>query len=153
MADAAKPDMTIVRVFDAPRRLVWEAWTQPRHLAQWFGPQGFTNPVCEADVRPGGIMRITMQGPDGTQYPMEAVFQEVVQPERLVWDTSVEHAGNVSFDIHQVITFAERNGKTEVTLVAYVTRATPESAGALGGMEIGWSQSLDKLAELLPHVA
>jgi uncharacterized protein YndB with AHSA1/START domain len=90
-----------------------------------------------------------MRGPDGTDYPMTAIYEEVVPPERLTWNGSVEHAGNVSFDVYQVATFADRNGKTELTLQAFVTRATPEAAGALGGMHEGWSQSLDKLDELL----
>ena len=145
----ARPDMTIVRVFDAPRRLVWKAWTDPQQLALWFGPKGFTNPVCEVDARPGGALRITMQSPDGNLYPMEAVFDEVIEPERLVWTTSVEHGGNVSFDIRQVTTFAEHDRKTEVTTQAFVLRSTPESADALGGMEQGWSESLVRLANLL----
>ena len=147
-----RPDMTIVRVFDAPRDVVWKAWTEPRHLAQWFGPKGFTNPVCEADVRPGGTMRITMQGPEGTLYPFVATYDEVVVPERLVWTSQVEHDGNVSFEVRQVTTFVERDGKTEITLQAFILRATPESADALGGIEQGWSQSLDKLTDLLAHV-
>ncbi len=146
---SARPDMTIVRVFDAPRRLVWQAWTEAERLAQWFGPKGFTNPVCEVDARPGGMLRVTMESPDGSLYPMEAVFDEVVAPERLVWTTSVEHDGNVSFDIRQVTTFVERDGKTEVTTQAFVLRSTPEAAEALGGMEQGWSQSLDKLGDVL----
>jgi uncharacterized protein YndB with AHSA1/START domain len=148
----SNPTMTMVRVFDAPRSLVWQAWTRAEHVAQWFGPKDFTNPVCEVDARPGGVLRITMQAPDGTQYPMEAVFDEVVEPERLVWTTSVEHANNVRFDIRQVTTFVERDGKTKVTLEAYVLRATPESADALGGMEQGWSESLDRLAALLARI-
>lgn len=147
MADIA--DMTIVRVIDAPRALVWKAWTEPQHLAQWFGPKDFTNPVCEADVRQGGTMRITMRSPDGTLYPMVAVYDEVVEPERLVWTTSVDHGEDVSFEVRQVTTFAERDGKTELTLQAFVLRASPGSAEALGGMHEGWSQSLDKLAGLL----
>lgn len=146
---AARPEMTIVRVFNAPRGLVWKAWTEPERLAQWFGPKDFTNPVCEVDPRPGGTMRITMEGPDGTQYPIEAVFDEVVAPERLVWIGSVEHAGNVSFAIRQITTFVERDGRTEVTTQAFVLRSTPEAADALGGMHEGWSQSLDKLDILL----
>jgi uncharacterized protein YndB with AHSA1/START domain len=141
--------MTIVRVFDAPRRLVWDAWTDPQQLAQWFGPKDFTIPLCEVDARPGGGLRVTMQSPDGTLYPMDAVFDEVIEPERLVWTTHVEHGGNVSFDIRQVTTFAERDGKTEVTTQAFVLRSTPEAADALGGMEQGWSQSLDKLEDAL----
>jgi len=148
-ANSARPDMTIVRVFDAPRRLVWQAWTEPQRLAQWFGPKGFTNPVCEVDARPGGALRVTMQAPDGTQYPMTAVFDEVIELERIVWTGSVDHDGNVSFAVRQVMTFADRGGKTEVTIQAFVLRSTPESAGALGGMEQGWSQSLDKLEDAL----
>jgi uncharacterized protein YndB with AHSA1/START domain len=147
--DSSTPEMTIVRVFDAPRALVWKAWTDSALLARWFGPKMFTNPVCEADVRVGGTLRVTMRGPEGTLYPMVAVFDEVVERERLVWITDVEHEGNVRFQIRQVTTFAERDGKTELTLQAYVLRATPESADALGGMEQGWSQSLDKLAALV----
>jgi uncharacterized protein YndB with AHSA1/START domain len=148
-ASTERPDMTIVRVVDAPRHLVWKAWTEQQHLAQWFGPKGFTNPVCEVDLRVGGSMRITMQSPDGTLYPMIAVYDEVIEPERLVWTTTVEHDDNVSFEIRQVTTFADRDGKTELTLQAFVLRSTPESADALGGMEIGWSMSLDKLEALV----
>jgi uncharacterized protein YndB with AHSA1/START domain len=141
--------MTIVRVFNAPRDLVWKAWTDPKRMMHWFGPKGFTTPVCELDVQPGGAQRITMQGPDGTLYPMTAVYEEVNEPERLVWNSSVEHGAGVSFEIRQVATFIERNGKTELRLQASITRATPGSADALGGMEQGWSESLDKLDELL----
>jgi uncharacterized protein YndB with AHSA1/START domain len=147
--DVSRPDMTIVRVFDAPRPVVWSAWIEPQQLAQWFGPEGFTIPVCEADARPGCRLRITMQSPDGTLYPMDAVFDEVIEPERLVWTTHVEHGADVSFDIRQVTTFAEHGDGTEVTTQAFVLRSTAGSADALGGMEQGWSESLDKLEEKL----
>jgi uncharacterized protein YndB with AHSA1/START domain len=146
---AARPDMTIVRVFDAPRPVVWSAWTEPQQLMQWFGPEGFTIPVCDVDARPGGRLRITMQSPDGTLYPMDAVFDEVIEPERLVWTTHVEHGADVSFDIRQVTRFAEHGDGTEVTTQASILRSTPGSADALGGMEQGWSESLDKLEEKL----
>ena len=63
-------DLVLIRIFDAPRERVWKAWTDPRQVAQWWGPAGFTNPRCEVDVRPGGVLRIDMRGPDGTVYPM-----------------------------------------------------------------------------------
>jgi uncharacterized protein YndB with AHSA1/START domain len=66
--DHADQELIITRVFDAPRKLVFKAWTDPKHVAQWWGPNGFTNPVCELDVRPGGAIRIDMHGPDGTIY-------------------------------------------------------------------------------------
>jgi uncharacterized protein YndB with AHSA1/START domain len=59
-------------------------WTDPHHVAQWWGPHGFTNPVCEMDVRPGGALRIVMRAPDGTDYPMTETFREIAAPERLV---------------------------------------------------------------------
>src|SRR3981081_2563312 len=78
-------EVVITRVFDAPRALVFRAWTDPQHLARWWGPQGFSNPVCETDVRIGGAWRIVMRGPDGAEYPGGGVYREIVVPERLVF--------------------------------------------------------------------
>jgi uncharacterized protein YndB with AHSA1/START domain len=66
-------ELVLTRVFDAPRELVFKVWTDPKHLARWWGPRGFTNPVCELDLRPGGAILIHMRGPDGTVYPMTGV--------------------------------------------------------------------------------
>jgi uncharacterized protein YndB with AHSA1/START domain len=82
------PELTITRVFDAPRDLVFEAWTDAKHLAKWWGPHHFTNPVCELDVRVGGAIRIDMRGPEGTVYPMTGVLHEIVSPERLVFTSA-----------------------------------------------------------------
>jgi DNA-binding transcriptional ArsR family regulator len=79
-----REEIAITRVFDAPRELVWEAWTNPKQVAQWWGPNGFTTPVCELDLRPGGAIRIDMRGHDGTVYPMTGIYRENVEPERLV---------------------------------------------------------------------
>ena len=72
--------VVITRVFDAPRALVWQAWTDPKMMGQWFGPRGFTASVPELDVRVGGALRIVMHGPDGNDYPMKGVFREVAAP-------------------------------------------------------------------------
>jgi len=77
--------VVITRVLDAPRALVWQAWTDPKMLGEWFGPRGFTSSVPELDLRVGGALRIVMHGPDGNDYPMKGVFREVVAPERLVF--------------------------------------------------------------------
>ena len=77
-------ELTLTRVFDAPRERVWDAWTDPKLLAQWWGPQGFTSPVCEVDARPGGALLIHMSGM-GMLAPMTGIFKEVVKPERLVF--------------------------------------------------------------------
>ena len=73
------------RVFDAPRELAFEAWTNPKHLVQWWGPNGFTTTIRAIDVRPGGIWRFVMHGPDGVDYENRIVYNEIVKPERLVY--------------------------------------------------------------------
>lgn len=144
-------ELVITRIFDAPRELVFKAWTDPKHVAQWWGPKDFTNPVCELDVRPGGALLIHMRGPDGVVYPMKGVFHEIAEPERLVFTSSAfeDEAGNPQLEVLNTVTFVEQGGKTKLTLQAVVVRSTPEVAAALAGMEEGWNQSLDKLAEHL----
>jgi len=87
-AAANERTVVITRVFDAPRELVFKAWTDAKHLAQWWGPKGFTNPICEVDARPGGNLRIVMRAPDGAEHPMTGVFREVTAPERLVFTSA-----------------------------------------------------------------
>jgi uncharacterized protein YndB with AHSA1/START domain len=77
--------IVLTRLYDAPRELVWNAITDPRHVAQWFGGEGFSSPVCEMDVRPGGHWRHVMRAPNGMEFPINSVFVEVLPPERLVW--------------------------------------------------------------------
>lgn len=81
---AAPNEVIITRLIDAPRELVWEAWTTPEHIAKWWGPNGFTTTTRSMDLRPGGVWVYTMHGPDGTDYPNECKFIEVVKPERIV---------------------------------------------------------------------
>jgi len=141
-------ELVLTRTFDAPRSLVFKAWIDPKHLARWWGPSGFTNPVCEVDARPGGGIRIDMTGPDGVVYPMKGVFHEIVEPERLVFACSAhdDGAGNPGLEVINTVTFAEQDGKTTLTLHAVVVKATfPAAATALAGMEVGWTQSLERL--------
>lgn len=84
----ADKEIVSTRVLDAPHSLVFKAWTDPKHVAQWWGPKNSMNPVCELDVRPGGTMRIHMRGPDGSVYPMMGAYQEIVEPERLVFTSA-----------------------------------------------------------------
>jgi uncharacterized protein YndB with AHSA1/START domain len=146
--------LVMERVFDAPRELVFQAWTDPKHVAQWWGPKGFTNPVCELDVRPGGAILIHMRGPDGVVYPTKGVYREIMSPERLVFTNSAfqGEGGNSLLEVLTTVTFGEHNGKTRLTLRAVVVKSTPEVAAALAGMEEGWNQSLDRLAEDLAKV-
>lgn len=145
--DANDYDVTIVRTFDAPRQRVWEAWTDPAQVAAWWGPAGFTVPRCEMDVRPGGTFRIDMGAPDGTVFPSEGVFDDVVEPEQLVLVAGAveDDDGGYMMEVRQTVTFEARDGRTTLTLEARVVEASPDAAEHLEGMEEGWSQTLDKL--------
>ncbi len=142
--------VTLTRLFDAPRDLVWRAWTDPKHLAQWFGPRGFTSSVPELDVRVGGALRIVMHGPDGNDYPMKGIFREVVPPERLVFSNiAIDKDDNHLLEGETTIILEKQDGKTRLTLVAHAVGLVPYAPAMLAGMEVGWSQSLDKLDELV----
>jgi uncharacterized protein YndB with AHSA1/START domain len=149
----AEREVILTRVYDAPRALVFKAWTDPAHLARWWGPKMFTNPVCEVDARPGGKLRIVMRGPDGNDYPLRGVFQEVVAPERLVFtNIAVDDKDRPIIDGLTTVTFAEEGGKTKLTVHTRGKAMAPIATQYLQGMEMGWSQSLEKLAELLPQL-
>jgi uncharacterized protein YndB with AHSA1/START domain len=142
-------EVVVSHVFKARREVVFKAWTDPKLLAQWWAPHGFTTPLCEVDVRPGGKIRVDMRGPDGTVYPMTGVYQEVVVPERLVFITRPLNAeGEMMFEVLNTATFVEKGRHTEVTLHALVLKSTREADGHLQGMEMGWRQSLERLATL-----
>ena len=143
----ANRELVITRTFDAPREIVFKMWTDPNHMAQWWGPHGFTNPVCELDVRPGGAIRIDMRGPEGTVYPMTGTFREIVRPERLVFTAeALDQMGTAVLEVLNTVIFEEKNGKTMLTLQARVTKVTGEGVSYLEGMEAGWTQSLERLA-------
>jgi uncharacterized protein YndB with AHSA1/START domain len=142
--------VVITRVFDAPRELVWQAWTDPKMLAQWFGPRVFTSSVPEWDLRVGGALRIVMHGPDGNDYPMKGVFLEIVAPERLVFSNiPVDQNGNPLMEGETIVTLSERDGKTTLTVKSHMVGLVPIAAQMLAGMEAGWMQSIDKLGELV----
>ncbi len=149
---SAERELVITRIFDAPRELVFKAWTDPRHVAQWWGPKGFTNPVCEMDVRPGGALRIVMRAPDGADHAMKGVFREVVEPERLVFtNIAVDAQGSTLLEGLTIVTFAEHGGKTKLTLQTSAAGVAAEAAQMLAGMEQGWTQSLDRLKDCLAN--
>ena len=154
IAEPGKQEIIITRTVDAPRDLVFKAYTDPNAIPQWWGPHHFTNPVCEMDVRPGGAILIHMAGPDGTVYPMKGTFDEIVEPERLVMTTSAieDEEGNPQLEDITTVTFAEHEGKTKLTVHAVVTKASPAAEGALAGMEQGWSESLERLAEYVASI-
>ncbi len=143
---APRQELTMTRAFEAPREVVFKAWTDPKHLKDWWGPKGFTTPVCEADPRPGGAIRIHMRGPDGMVYPMRGEYREVVEPERLVFNSEpLDDKGAPMFAVLHTLTFEKQGQKTKMTMHAQVIMATAKAPQYLAGMEMGWNQSLDRL--------
>jgi len=148
-ASTADREILITRVLDAPRELVFKAWTEPEHVVQWWGPRGFTTTTKEMDVRPGGVWRFVMHGPDGRDYKNRIVFIEVTKPERLVY----AHADDgetepVSFQV--TITMDDQGGKTKLTMRMVFPSAEERDRvikeyGALEGAK----QHADRLAEHL----
>ncbi len=142
----AEREVTITRVLHAPRALVFAAWTEPKHLAQWWGPKGFTNPVCQIDARVGGALRIHMRAPDGAIYPMQGVIRELVAPERLVFtNIAVDAAGRHLLEGLTTVTFADEQGKTRLTMHTHAVAVAELAIAYLQGMEMGWTGSIDKL--------
>ncbi len=151
-------ELTLTRTFDAPREIVFRTWTEAELMSKWWGPKIFTTPVCELDARPGGRLYIVMRGPanspfDG-DYPTTGTFTEVEAPRRLVFTAKAfeDEKGNSMLETLNTVTFTEVEGKTEVRLHIVVVKSSPEVATALAGMEQGWSESLDKLSELVVKV-
>jgi uncharacterized protein YndB with AHSA1/START domain len=143
--------LVMTRFFDAPRELVFKAWTDPKQVALWWGPHGFSNPVCELDPRPGGVIQICMDSPKFPDHWMDGKFLEVNRPEKLVFTSKafLTEAGNAGIEVMNTVLFEEENGKTKLTLIAEVTRIAPEFQFAEDGMDEGWSQSLERLEAFL----
>lgn len=141
-----KQTVELTRVFEAPRERVFAAWTQARHLAQWFSPKGFTIPSCEADARPGGEFRLVMRSPDGKDYRVHGSFREVEAPARLVIECIADDAAGIA-RLEEIITvtFTEQGGKTTLSLHAVAGGASAEAAAMLEGMPKGWAQTIDRL--------
>ncbi len=146
----AEREITITRTFDAPRALVFKAWTDAKVLAQWWGPKGFTNPRCEFDAKVGGVIRIDMRAPDGAIYPMKGEIREIVPPERLAFtNIALDDLGNHIIEGFTTVTFADADGKTRLTLHTRGSAVVEKAVAYLQGMEMGWTMSIDKLQALL----
>jgi len=147
---SSEREMTLTRVINAPREAVFKAWTDVEQLKKWWGPKGFTNPVCESNATPGGEILIHMQAPDKTIYPMDGEFHEIVEPEKLVFTTAaLDQNGDRLFEILNTVTFSDENGKTKTSLHAAVSNITREGKPYLDGWNDGWNQSIDRLVELI----
>jgi uncharacterized protein YndB with AHSA1/START domain len=149
-SDTADREMVITRTVNAPRELVFDAFTDPSNIGQWWGPNGFTTTVYEMDVRPGGVWRYMMHGPDGTDYPNKVVYIDVVRPERLVYHHGSD--GDVANDphsFHVTITFVVVGGKTAVTMRAVFATAEQFAEVKKFGAVEGGEQNLARLEAYL----
>jgi uncharacterized protein YndB with AHSA1/START domain len=150
----AERSVSITRILKAPRDLVWRAWTDIEMLKQWWGPEQFTNPVVEGDVKVGGVMHITMHGPKGTPFdmdmPMVKRYREIVPGRKLVFENEpIGPNGERLLEGVTTVTFSDHPDGTLMEMTTDAKALAPMAVGMLQGMEPGWAQSFDKLARLL----
>jgi uncharacterized protein YndB with AHSA1/START domain len=148
-ADLANRELVVSRLIDAPRGLVFQAWTQPEHVARWWGPQGFTTIHCDMDVRVGGKYRCGMRSPQGTEHFKVGVYREIDEPERIVFTFAWEDAyGNPGHELLTTVTFEERGTKTLLTLrqATFPTTSQRDSHGT------GWTSCLERFAEYMTTI-
>lgn len=143
-------ELTLTRMLNAPRELVFKVWTDPKHFAEWWGPREFTAPICELDARPGGKMHILMKG-ENHENDLDGTFHEIIEPEKIVFTvTGFKNKDGVpGIENYFTVTLNEKDGKTEMIVHIEVKKIAPELQFALDGMHEGTSQSLDKLIELV----
>jgi len=163
--EATERDFVISHLLGVPLHRVFEAWTNPKSMAEWWGPRDFTNPVCNMDVRPGGAYRIVMRSPEGDEFPLKGEFREVTRPERLVmtmdhselpeaWQDIIspnraKENRNPAGVVISTVTFEETGARTKLTVRVRFESVEIRDAFVRMGMHEGWSQSLDCLAALL----
>lgn len=146
-------EIMISRDYDAPLALVWKAWTEPAHLAQWWGPNGFSITTFEYNFRPGGIWRFLMHGPDGRDWANRVTFREIVPHKKLVYDHGGEGADK-GIQFHVTVTFAEKAGRTNVTMRSvFPTREELDKVVRENGALEGAKQHTARLAAYLPKLA
>lgn len=152
-------EFKLTREFNAPRELVWKAWTDPKHLAHWWGPKGMTVTVHKVDLRPGGVFHYSITMSDGFTFWGKFVYHEIAPPEKLVFVTSFSDE-NQGITTHPMapdwpqetlstVLFTERNGKTTLSMVGVPVNATPHQIqtfiNGFKSMEGGWGGTMDKL--------
>jgi uncharacterized protein YndB with AHSA1/START domain len=142
-----RPVIVITRDFDAPRELVWKAITDPHQVAVWYGGPGFTNPVCEMDLRPGGAWHHVMLAPNGTRYTIDSIFEEIVKPERLVWRTVKDPNRSPPPPTSlNTITLEERGNQTRWKLVTLFDSFADRDLSAKMGFGQMISMGTDRMA-------
>jgi uncharacterized protein YndB with AHSA1/START domain len=151
LAPDPRLDLVLERVVDVPPALIWEAWTKPEHLRQWFAPAPWTIVECEIDLRPGGTFRFVMKSPDGEESPNVGCYLEVVPKKRLVWTDALLPGYRPSANpfLTAVVTLEPRGSGTRYTAMAmHCDEATRKRHEEMGFYE-GWGQTLDQLVALV----
>lgn len=143
-------ELVLTRFINAPIDLVFKAWTDKKMLAKWWGPDGFTSPVCEMEARPGGKIYIDMKAPDGNVYPMDGEVHEINAPGKFVFTSAALDKDNRRlFEVLNTVTLTNENGGTKLTLHVKVSGIKPSGAQHVKGMNEGWSQSIERLINLI----
>lgn len=143
-------EILMTRDFDAPRELVFKAYTDPKSIPQWWGPRGYTTTVDKMDVRPGGVWRFVQRDQDGNEFAFNGVYREIVPPERLVY--TFEFEGMRGHVMLETVTFEEHDGKTKLTDRALFDNVEDRDGMLKSGMERGAAETMDRFAELLKEL-
>ncbi len=149
IVEPTERELVVTRVLDAPRELVFKAWTDARLAKNWWGPRDYPATELEMDARPGGVWRGRLRSVEsGQELPLGGVFREVVAPERLVFTFAWEEEGERGLETLVTVTFAEEGGKTRMTFRQVPFQSVEERDGHRGG----WSSSFDRLAEYVAQL-
>ena len=152
--DTSDREIVLTRVLDAPRELVWHAITSPEHVIKWWGPIGFTTTIEEMDVRPGGVWKHVMHGPDSTDYPTQAIFTEAVEPERLCFSVVGGKKGADAVHFESFWTFEAQGQKTKLTLrMVFPTAAARDLNVKIYKSIEGGQETIARLADYLPQIS
>lgn len=146
--------LIIERTFGAPRELIWRAWTDPEHIKQWWGPQGFHNSSCDIELRVGGTFRLTVCAPDGNRYPCQGTFREIIEPERIVYDSTADdsHPCGAGLPPRSTVTISfveQRGGRTQLILQTRFENASRRDAANEAGFSTSWGEALERLATII----
>lgn len=144
-------DAVFSKIFQATREELFSAWTDEQQVASWWGPFGFTNPVCTWDAKPHGKIYIKMTAPDGMVFPLKGFFHDVIAPEQLIFVTRAfeDDKGNVQVEVLASVIFTPFMDRTKITIEATVMKSSPAVYCFLETMYEGWKQSLEKLEMFL----
>lgn len=149
-------EFVMERIFDAPRELLFKAFTEPEHVARWWAPVSYTIPVCKIDLRPGGVWHYCMRSPEGEEHWVKSIYREIIQPERIVYTcTFADKDANPVEDIPEqlgTVTFTEYKGKTKLTIRIQLASADDLKTTLDMGMIEGLTETFNNLANLLKEI-